>query len=789
MQEVGRKRVFTVGWRGYLPLVARVLALLVIVAGLIYVGISYYKNRNHEPFRMRGEAPALSKQVTSVIEGYERRVMEGERLRLYVRAARDVTFSDNHHELEEVHLEVYPKTSDPKTGDKPDQITAQRAIYLPGEKDAKDARIWFSGDVNIETRDALAAKTEKIEYDQAKETAETDLPITFERENISGHATGATLDNKNKRLDLRQDVEITVAPDAKSAALPKSKLNAGPVTIHAGRAVFEQARMHLSFTGGAVAEQNSDMMSGDQLNATLSAQKRVQKIEARGNSYLRAMEPGHAAEVHATDMDFFFDGEQKLQRAVATSDVRARSLDADSQVELTGANSLQVDFQLQGDRSLLKEMHAEGRSVVTLSAPQSRANDPRAANKKLTADSVKLVWRGTGRDLESALATGNAELVVDPVQKSATADRKTLTAPQFNCEFYETGNLVRQFVASGGEAKAVLDPLQPSDKRAQRTFTSEKMTAIFVRETQDVERLDGEGDAKFNELDSNARAESVSYAAADEIVRLRGGEPTIWDSRQRTKALEIDSNRISKISDARGKVSTTYYSQEQTNGATPFRKVKSPVFIVADRAELRSLTGVAVYTGSARLWQDDNFIRADEITLYRETKRMEGVGHVQSALYQAKRKKSANGPSEVVPAFATSNSMFYSDDDRILHYEGNVDIRQDTDRMRSAVTDVYLQRETNEVEKTIADREVVVNQPGRQGTGNWAQYTTADDTVVLKGTPARVVDMEQGTIEGGRLTVYLAESRVVADDARGPQSPGRVRTTHKVTKKPATPSK
>jgi LPS export ABC transporter protein LptC/lipopolysaccharide transport protein LptA len=786
MQEVGRKRTFTIGWRAHLPLVARVLALLVIVAGLIYVGISYYKNRNYKPFRMRGEAPELSKQVTSVIEGYERRVLDGDRLRLYVRAARDVTFSDNHHELEQVHLEVYPKTVDPKTGDKPDQITAQRAVYLPGERDSKDARVWFAGDVNIETRDALKAKTEKIEYDQGQETAETDLPITFERENISGRSTGAALDNKIKRLDLRKEVEITVAPDAKAAASPNSKLNAGPVTIHSGRAVFEQARMRLSFMDGAVAEQNQDVMSGDQLNAQLSAQKHIQKIETRGNSYLRSMQPGHAAECHAADMDFFFDANQKLQKAVATKDVRARSLDADSQVELTGANSLQIDFQMEGERSLLKEMHAEGRSVVTLSAPQSRANDPRAANKKLTADSVSLIWRATGSDLESAQATGNAELVVDPVQSTPTADRKTLTAPQFNCEFFETGNLVRQFVASGGEVKAVFDPLQPSEKRAQRTFTSQKMTAVFVRETQNVERLDAEGDAKFNELDTNGRADSASYTAEDETVRLRGGEPAVWDSRQRTKALEIDSNRLSKISYARGKVSTTYYSQEQTNGATPFRKVKSPVFIVADRAELRSLTGIAIYTGNARLWQDDNFVRADEITLNREAKRMDGKGHVQSALYQAKRKRSANSPSEIVPAFATSNSMSYSDESRILHYEGNVDIRQDTDRIRSAVADIYLQKDANEVEKTIVERDVIVNQPGRQGTGNWAQYTAADETIVLKGTPARVVDVEQGTTEGGRLTVYMAESKVVADDERGAQSPGRVRTTHKVTKKPAT---
>ncbi|MDQ3821242.1 MAG: LPS export ABC transporter periplasmic protein LptC, partial [Acidobacteriota bacterium] len=688
----------------------------------------------------------------------------------------DITFSDNHHELEEVHLEIYPAT-----GNKPDQITAHRAIYLPGETAEKDARIWFAGDVQIETRDALTAKTEKIEYDQGKEIGETSLPISFERENVSGRATGAVLDNKNKRLDLQKDVEIVVQPDAKAAAAQKSPARSKPVTIHAGHAVFDQAQMHLTFTGGATAEQERDVMSGDQMSASLSAQKKVQKIEARGNSYLRSMEEGHAAEVHAEDMDFFFDGNQQLQRTTATRDVKARSLDADSQAEITGANSLQVDFQQQGERSLLKEMNAGGgRSVLTLAAPQSRAADPHAANKRLTADSLKLVWRATGRDLESAEAVGNAELVIEPVQKGAKADRKTLNAQRFDCEFYETGNIAKQFTATGGEVRAVLDPLQPSEKRGQRVLTSQKMVATFVRETQDVERFDAEGDAKFNEMDRNGHAQDVTYTASDETVKLRGGEPVVWDSRARMKALEIDSDMGNKISYGRGKAATTYYSQEQTNGAAPFQKVKSPVFIVSDRAEIRHETGVGIYTGGARMWQDDNFVRADAITLYRDTKRMEAAGHVQSALYQARR-KGTGGASTVVPAFATANSMTYADDTRVLHYEGMVDIKQDTDRIRSGVADIYLMKETNEVEKSVAERDVIVTQPGRQGTGNWAEYTAADDTVVLKGGPARVVDTDQGTVEGSRLTVYMSENKVVADDERGPQT-GRVRTTHKVRK-------
>ena len=247
------------------------------------------------------------------------------------------------------------------------------------------------------------------------------------------------------------------------------------------------------------------------------------------------------------------------------------------------------------------------------------------------------------------------------------------------------------------------------------------------------------------------------------------------------KAAEIDSDTVNQVSYGRGKTTTTYYSQEQTGGATPFAKVKSPVFIVANTAELQHQTGLGIYTGAARAWQDDNFVSADKITLRRETRRMEAEGDVKSALYQARR-KDASGNRVVVPVFATSKRMFYSDTDRLLHYEDDVDIKQGTERITSAVADVYLQKDSYEAERTVAQRNVVLRQPGRLGTGDWAQYTAADETMVLTGTPAHVEDDVQGTSESRRLTVYLRENRVVSDGGDSKQNTGRVRSTHKVKK-------
>jgi lipopolysaccharide export system protein LptA len=686
---------------------------------------------------------------------------------MLVKASKDITFSDSHHELENVSIALYPPV-----GEVPDQISATRAIYQP-----ETSIISFSGNVKIETKDKLKVSTEALLFDQNSEVAQTDSPVAFERENVSGKSVGALVEHKGGKLELKKDVDLTIRPSVTNSGASASMSR--PVTIKAAHALFDQASLKLAFSGGATAEQVNNIMSGDTLTAVLTPEKKMQKAELRGNSYLRTMEPGHSAEVHSTNMDFYLDKDQRLESAFASEDVKARTLDSDSDLTLTGATSVDVKFQIQAERSLLKELNTSGRSVVTLSAPKSKANDKRAANKRLTADQVKLSWRTSGQDLEKAEATGNAELFVDPANPGNTTERKTLTAPRFDCEFFETGNLARSCVANSG-SKAVIDPSQPNPKRGTRTLTSQTMTAVFVRDTQDVERVDAQGDAKFNENDRNGIATNASYVAAEQMVKLRGGEPTIWDSRGRTKGIELDSDLANQVSYSRGKTATTYYSQEQTNGSTPFTKVKSPVYVVSDRAEFHHESGLATYTGNARAWQDDNFVRGDKLNLYLNDKTMDASGHVQTAIYSAKRR--VDGNSTVVPVFATSDSMSYSDPNRIVHYEGNVDIKQGGDRLTSAVADVYLAKETNDMERTVAQRDVVLTQPGRKGTGDWVQYTSVDEIAVFKGNPARVEDNEKGTTEGARLTLSMQDSKVTADDTRGPLSPGRVRSTHKIKK-------
>jgi hypothetical protein len=99
MQELTRRRAIALGLRARVPVITRLVAFALLASGIAVVGISYYKLRNAEKFKAKSEQPELSKEVTGVIEGYEQRVTKNDRLYLLVKASRDVTFSDSHHEL------------------------------------------------------------------------------------------------------------------------------------------------------------------------------------------------------------------------------------------------------------------------------------------------------------------------------------------------------------------------------------------------------------------------------------------------------------------------------------------------------------------------------------------------------------------------------------------------------------------------------------------------------------------------------------------------------------------
>ena len=132
------------------------------------------------------------------------------------------------------------------------------------------------------------------------------------------------------------------------------------------------------------------------------------------------------------------------------------------------------------------------------------------------------------------------------------------------------------------------------------------------------------------------------------------------------------------------------------------------------------------------------------------------------------------------PVFVTSDRFSYLDETRVIRYEGNVDIKQGADRINSDSAEIFLNKQ-NELIKAIVSGNVKISQPNRRGTGEYAEYVAASEVIILRGSPARVEDAEQGELQGAQMTLYMRENRFIGEGKEKTQSsPGRTRSIYKV---------
>jgi lipopolysaccharide export system protein LptA len=775
--------------RGKLLSAGKLLALALLFS--IVAALVVYLARTRRVLPAGDGKPQLQKGKIGV--GYNTHYVyeAAGRVRFKLDAGVDTSYEDGTHELEQVRLE-----SNGVKGDRTDIVTADRAkISDTSDLNRLDAE--FISNVRVVTGEGLTVKTEYLKYNQTNNTAETDKPVAFERKNMHGTATGMLVEATDERVHLLKEVDVTVEPQDKNtdgAPGPQDPPNSGttrnapkpssaggkikaPVHITGQTALLEKKEHRVTFQGSVVVTQKNDEMRSDKMIGYLDDDNQhIEKIEARGNSDLKETDQ---SEIQSPDMDFFFADAQRLDHALATGGVYARSLGGEPLREAR-SDTAEVTFKQNASAlNVADTVKASGHASLHVHAPAAAANSQKnPAERDIKGDEITMAFFDDGKTLKTAEATGNAVLVVTPTIAARGADKKTIQAPQMKALFFDEGNRIKTYEAAGGvrvELDALVEGAHPP-----RVTTSKRLQATFQPDSQDIDRTIQEGDFKYSEGDRNGVADRAVYDGQREFLTLRGKRPMGWDSKSRLQADEIDYDRDKDEMHARGDVRTTYFNREATAGSTPFnKKSKSPTYMTAERVDERGDDSVAVYTGNARGWQDDNFVKADRIELYKDENRMVAVGHVESALYTIERETSP-GHREIVPAFASADQMTYSDDQRLVHYEGHVKSRQGTDRIDADRVDTFLKQDTSEVDHLIATGGVDLTQPGRHGVGDKLTYTSDDGRGVLVGKNARVDDDEKGSVMGSELTFYNGDDKITVDNQRGA---ARVRSIHRMEKK------
>jgi len=837
-------------------------AVAVLVVTVLAIGLGYYRAKSTSEFRMQGFPTELSKDVVASVNGYERTEYEGEKPVYVIKADKATTYSDNHQELENVHLQVYDETG------QNDEITANKAVYVPEEN--KNFTAYFAGDVNIGTRDQLRLKTEQVTYSKAANTVTADEAVRFQRLNLSGTSFGAVARIAEKRVELNRDVRLAIQAEngetstvnagyatydqqnekidfdqgvrmevVSADGTDRSNLQSGrmgvllstngqiralhrvdlsdspylessrngklykmrsgsavylrpsdrlelagdvsiesadaisPFTITAGNAVFERAVGKVTLNGNSQVIRGSDLVKGDNLVANFRGDNSIEKVEIEGNSYVKQARAEDTTEVSSPKLVAVFAGDGSLRRAdtFGASEIRQTST---NQVEgsflIASTNASHSVFRGPGQ---FESFDGEGRTTVKFDSPDDGAS---SSNKQVSADNVKTSFHSDGKNLRRAEAVGNAEFLLVPHRAAVTNYRTSVNAPRFDCDFFATGNRLKECIGSVG-TKTVRAPTVPRDGRGDQTITADRLKAVFGEASGTIEKIDATGKAKFAELDRNALANTFSYLSSDEVVRLRGGEPTGWDNRARVKAKEIDWDTKNQKSLYRGGVSTTYYKASGLGRSGPFLDSDKPVYVTSNQSEMDHGAETAVFSGNSRGWQGNNYVRADQISVNQKRSQMTAEGHVQSLLYNTKRHEP--GKESTLPVFASSENMSYDGESRTVRYERDVDMRQGTERITGGAALLNL-NERNEIVASHFESNVAISQPNRRAFADNARYTVEDEKIVLRGRPARVEDTEKGSSQGSELVLMMKDNRVYGTGNSNSNPSGRVRSAYKV---------
>ncbi|MGH9947419.1 MAG: LPS export ABC transporter periplasmic protein LptC, partial [Pyrinomonadaceae bacterium] len=696
MNERATDQIQSWRFRKNLPRFVRFAAIACIALVLLAVGIGLYRAKNVADFRMIGFPTELSKEVISKVDSYERREFEGDNLKYHLIADQATTFSDNHQELSNVHLQLFGTASEV------DEITAAKAVYVPGEQ--KTFTGYFAGDVNVKTRDGLKLRTEQITYTDTTKIISAEENVQFERANVSGKSFGAIVRVNNHTVELPRDVEFalngangnitniksgravyiqlpeavefydgvsfesnrgsteTVSATANFAkaslvttgtderAFTRIDMN-GNVAIDrkqgsehstataasatydktqnrfelsqnvvievaqgdgARRITGEQAFYQLTegkfeISGSAEISGGGDSAKGDRIVGELRGNGMLQLANAIGNAYVSQNRDGQQTEMNANEIHAKFDAGGEIAFADTAGQTRIfRQSEAaqSSTIEVNADSKVKAAFRPQG---LFDQVATEGRTTIKFDSP----ND--VSSRQISADSVKSVFQTDGRSMKRAEAVGDAEFLIEPHKASVENNRVKVNSPRIDCDFYANANSPSVCVGER-KAKLVRSPTVSREGRGEQIVTSEKLTARFDQKSSAVNEIEAFGNAKFVELDRNASANSIYFNAVDESVKLRGGEPTAWDSTARLKANEIDWDTKNKRSSYRGSVTSTYYKANGMGKGTPFGDSDKPAYVTSEKSELDHSNEIAVYTGNARAWQGTNYVRAVAIT-------------------------------------------------------------------------------------------------------------------------------------------------------------------------------
>ncbi len=797
----------------------RLLGVTAVLLVLVVAGMYFYARRR--AINVLKQFPGkIGIDIKQTANGFQYSQSDGKRTLFTIQASAVKQFKLNGNaELHNVSIVLYGRDSS-----RFDQIYGDDFAF-----NQKTGDVTAKGDVQIdlvsnpeglasqdqatpkELKNPIHLKTHDLVFNKNSGNAMTAARVEFQIPQATGWAVGVQYAGKTNTLILSSQIHVVlngayaaiveadhgvITNDPREITLYHPHLSRQDGTVQADQAVF-----YLS---------HENQVERILASGNVTTETRMQGTKKSASKQNSASDSSQTSQVRsrADQAEFLLEGKQDL--------LRNATLTGNVHLEQTGPQSMQgvagrvvLDFAGQNE---LQKVHALDGVHLTQKAASS--NKPAAKGVasgpqdfELSAPAIDFTV-AQGHILRRAYTSGPAHITIAQAQPglpstNAPAQHTDVTAGKFEAQFaFSEGR--NHLVSIHGYPDARIVNSTPGEP--DRISTSESVDATFLPQGG-IDSIVQQGKVFYTDAQDPAKrmqawANAARYTPADQMLVLTG-DPRVANGGMATTANTIRINRATGEAVAQDEVKSTYNDlKEQPSGA--LLASSSPIHVTARSMTAQNSPGTAIYTGNARLWQDANLIEAPTIQFDRDRRSVIAQGTsaqpVQTILIQASKanvqsekmgtkKPKGDSISPSTPISVTAAKLTYADSERRIHYEGGV-VAQSADFTASAKTvDAYLLPRSQasgsqsfgsagQLDRMVAQDNVVIQQPKRRAEGQKLVYTAADDKFVLTGGPPSIFDAERGKITGVSLTFFRRDDRVLVEGGASTPVVTQTRVAH-----------
>jgi lipopolysaccharide export system protein LptA len=787
---------------------ARYARWAAITAGLIALGVAgVYARRAFHEAQARAHAP---KPVPAAVQQqsaeFKFSKVEQEKTIFTVRASHLTQFKDQDRSvLQDVWITIYGREAnrndnihtrecsyEPKTGAINCEGDVQINIQSPGGTSSKS-----SSDSVKPGGPGLEVKTRSLSFQRESGEASTTEPVEFTFPGGHGRGVGVIYSTEAATVRLEHAVELEFWPDQQKKGLP--------IQATCSSAEVRRDDHVMVLHGPAKVRQGGRELSAGQISINLDEEFRAKRVVAEGHPAVRAGEPSGQIAVTADQLETILTPARAIERVVAQGHVEGTR---ESAVGKDHFSTARAEITMQAAGNLIKEMTATG--GVTLDSQQG------ADARSLRTDSLVVKFGHSARAAQQQVESAET-LAPGTIETKSGDDTTILRAKKFVAEFGSNGRMEKLHGRSGAEVR------RQTGTAAPQIITAAELAATFDAKGE-WDTLDESGNVHFQQADKQASVAHGRMIRATDTITL-DGSPVLSDAVSRTTvAGHVTINQKSGEVKTSGAVVSTYFASGR--GGSTVNLGSGPAHISADSLTGSTAAGHAIYSGHARLWQDQSLLNAEQIEVWREEKKLEAKEHVVAVFPQAPgqpgptfgpapRKSAASAAGAPSAALSGTNSglvlweihaplLTYWSDLGKAHLEGGVRAASQQGEMTSRTLDVFLgpagpAREApatsaapanashgapgpagggGRLSRALALGNVVVRQGDRRGVAEQGEYLAADGKFVLSGGQPTITDASSDTTTGHSLTFFVANDTILIDSQEG----SRTLTKHRVEK-------